>query len=377
MKDLKRRLVENVKNIPGWRTNRKIVVFISDDWGDKRVRSDEDYQKLIEHGVPLDQSEMATYDTIASSEDLSRLFEVLTSVKDKNNRSAVLTPFTIMSNPNFEKIAGTDFQEYFYRDFTETMNREPDGSKIIDAWNEGIREKVFSPEYHGRDHLNVPMWLEALKSGNEIVHFAFNHHYAHIKTSDMKVSPAVAFYFNSKESFRFLNDSLVDGIKLFRDIFERNPEVFNPPNGMFHTSFYRSLAEMNVYNIGTKHFREQPTSTGDIEKKYFKFGQISKEGIIHFISNGAFEPTKATYKDTADVMRQIEAAFRWNKPALINTHRVNYVSGRSVIKRDKGLKELSELLKEIEKRWPAIEFMSAGEFIQCLNKSVLSKVSNE
>ena len=36
------RIKQNVVNIPGWSTSRKIVVFESDDWGSIRVRSNND-----------------------------------------------------------------------------------------------------------------------------------------------------------------------------------------------------------------------------------------------------------------------------------------------------------------------------------------------
>mgnify|MGYP000999890125 CR=1 FL=1 len=40
-------LLEQIINIPGWRTNRKIVVIESDDWGSVRMRSREVYDRLI------------------------------------------------------------------------------------------------------------------------------------------------------------------------------------------------------------------------------------------------------------------------------------------------------------------------------------------
>jgi hypothetical protein len=371
--NLKRKLVLNIKNIPGWRTRRKIVVFISDDWGDKRIRSDSDYEKLIAYGLPLNKSEITKYDTVADEEDLYRLFEVLSSVKDKNNRSAVFSPFTIMSTPDFKKIAESGFQEYDYLNFTQTLEASGNSEKILAMWNQGMEEKIFMPEYHGRDHLNVPMWIQALRSGNELVRHCFHHHYAHVKAPGMKVSPAVAFYFDSEESFHFLNHSLKEGIHLFRETFGKNPAVFNPPNGMFHTDFYGTLAEMKVKTISTKHFRKQPGKGGTIESKYFTFGKKSHEGIVHFVSNAAFEPVNPDYKGIEQVMGQIKTAFRWRKPALINTHRVNYVAGRDLNNREKGLNELSKLLKRISSEWPDVEFMSAGRFAQVLNKTIVKK----
>lgn len=363
--DTKRELILNIKNIPGWRTGRKIVVFISDDWGDLRIRSDEDYQNLIEYGIPLDRSPHTRYETLATHQDLSTLYEVLNSVQDKNGNPAVFSPFVIMANPDFKKIRESDYMSYHYEVFTDTILKKEDGQKTIDAWNEGIQQNLFIPELHGRDHINVPLWLRFLKT-DDALRFAFRYHYAYLKTGNMPVSPHYGFYFDSEEDKLLLKESLIDGVKIFTDVFNKSPKVFNPPNGMFHQDFYSALVAGNIYAICANHFREQPDGKGAIKKKYYRFGEVSKEGVVHFISNCAFEPVTPHFKGTKETLRQISIAFRWKKPALINTHRVNYVGGRNTNNRDKGLNELSELLNSIVKKWPDAEFMSAREFADIL-----------
>jgi hypothetical protein len=64
----------------------------------------------------------------------------------------------------------------------------------------------------------------------------------------------------------------------------------------------------------------------------------------------------------------MEAAFRFGKAAIISTHRVNFTGGLKKENRDKGLQELSLLLKEIIKRWPAVEFMSTKDYVNLLLK---------
>jgi len=41
LKEIKKIAMRNVANIPGWRTDRKIVVIESDDWGAIRMPSKE------------------------------------------------------------------------------------------------------------------------------------------------------------------------------------------------------------------------------------------------------------------------------------------------------------------------------------------------
>ena len=60
-------------------------------------------------------------------------------------------------------------------------------------------------------------------------------------------------------------------------------------------------------------------------------------------------------------MKEIEIAFRWNKPAVISSHRVNYIGYLHPENRERSLKQLSELLSRMLKKWPDIEFMTSSE----------------
>ena len=85
------------------------------------------------------------------------------SVKDKNGNPAVFTPISIMANPDFDKIRSSNYTEYFYEPFTDTLDRIPACKNSFSLWKEGIRERLFVPEFHGREHLNVNVWLKALR----------------------------------------------------------------------------------------------------------------------------------------------------------------------------------------------------------------------
>ena len=59
---------KNLSNIPGWSTNRKIVVIESDDWGSIRMPSLETFEKLSSNGLNLSSGDALRYnknDTLA------------------------------------------------------------------------------------------------------------------------------------------------------------------------------------------------------------------------------------------------------------------------------------------------------------------------
>jgi hypothetical protein len=80
-----------------------------------------------------------------------------------------------------------------------------------------------------------------------------------------------------------------------------------------------------------------------------------------------FEPNLYPHRDcVADTLRDISIAFHWNKPAIISSHRVNFVGSVSTSNRNHGLKSLKSLLSKIKLIWPCAEFLKFNEFTQLL-----------
>ena len=168
---------KNVSNLVGWHTNRKIIVIESDDWGSIRMPSIYVYEKLQRIGLNLKGIDAYRYnqnDSLASSLDLEMLFELLSSYKDKFDNSAVFTVMSVVANPDFNKIKEYDFQEYFYEPFIETLKRYPGCELSYELWKEGIRKKLFIPQMHGREHLNVMAWMKALKADDQQTRLCFD-----------------------------------------------------------------------------------------------------------------------------------------------------------------------------------------------------------
>ena len=63
----------------------------------------------------------------------------------------------------------------------------------------------------------------------------------------------------------------------------------------------------------------------------------------------------------ASALSQIKQAFYWGKPAIVSTHRVNYVGGMDMEHRDNNLRLLDQLLGKILAMWPDVEFTSSDE----------------
>ena len=72
-------------------------------------------------------------------------------------------------------------------------------------------------------------------------------------------------------------------------------------------------------------------------------------------------PTDESKNWIDNCLKEIEIAFRWEKPAVISSHRVNYIGYINSANRTNGLKQLKTLLDEIVKRWANVEFLTTDQ----------------
>lgn len=371
---LKYKLILAAKNIPGPTVKRKIVIIESDDYGSIRMPSAASFDLMKRAGICIHPSRYNLFDTLEDKDDLAALFETLSGVKDRNGRSATITPFVNVANPDFEKIKASGYKEYFYEPFTVTQQKYGRDEKVMQTWREGMDAGLFIPEYHGREHISVQPWLEKLQQGNIQLQHAFS--YGFVAVGNVEGIPGYAqefrpeFYFTNDSQKKFLHRSITEGVALFEKIFGYTPAAFTPANSVFHPDFEETLYKAGVPFLNVSHNNPTPGLNGEMELRKYTFKQkIKQQQLNYYIRNCAFEPTDEGYTSTALTLQQMEAAFQFGKAAIISTHRVNFTGGINKTNRDKGLQQLSALLRDITKRWPDAEFMSTRDYLfMLLNK---------
>lgn len=367
----KQTITHNLLNIPGWHTRRRILVIESDDWGSIRMPSKKVYEELLSHGLHADRDPYCRYDNLATVDDLTALYEVLQSVKDKNGRNAVLTANAVVANPVFEKIKATGYTEYYYEPFTETLKRYSTHEGVYEMWKQGIDAGIFHPQFHGREHLNVKKWLKVLQSGEEATKLAFENGTFGLTS---EVSPTIktnymgAFDSCVPEDLEFYNQSITEGLDLFDQLIGYRSESFIATTYTWSAEIEPYLKKCGVrYLQGMVHQRV-PLDEGDsftFKKNNFT-GRKSKAGLTYVTRNCYFEPSQVNNDSVADCMNRIMIAFRWGKPAIISSHRINYIGNIVEKNRTNNLKALAELLKMVVNKFPDVEFMSSDELGQII-----------
>jgi hypothetical protein len=363
LKQIKRRLM----NLPGWHTKRKIVVFDSDDWGSIGLPSLNVFERLKDSGFKFELNPYLKYDSLASERDLTALFDVLIRYKDKNGRNPVFTANTVVANPDFEKIESSGFKEYHYELFTETLKKYPQHKKSFELWQQGINQNIFSPQFHAREHLNISYWMEALQAGQPQIRLGFKNNFYILDTAthpDIIHSCTSAHYPKTKKESIEIEAAVKDGLHIFENIFGYASRSFTGTGYIWSSGIEKMLANEGVrYLKGLVIQREPIIGTGKFRTKYHYTGQRNKIGLIYLVRNAFFEPGMTDNKENCitDCLNRINTAFISGKPAIISTHRINYIGYIIEKFRDENLKIFNLLLTNLLKQHPDVEFMTSDE----------------
>lgn len=371
--NFKQTLTRFIVNFPGWRTNRKIVVIESDDWGSIRMPSREVYEKVLWEGIRVDKFHYSRFDSLESEEDLSCLFEVLSSYKDINGTPPVITANTVVTNPDFEKIKAEDYKKYYCEPFTETFKKYPKHQNSFTLWKEGIQSGVFWPQLHGKEHVNVYRWMKSLQEKCPMTHLAFKHQTYDLSTGLFKgdVSFMDVLNFESEDELEYQKASLKEAAHIFEEIFGFKSTTFIAPCYQWSNKLNETLLEAGIKGFQGTWWQLEPLPGKEnrFAKKFHYTGQRNSLGQYYLVRNAYFEPSENPDFDWVNyVMESAEIVFRFKKPLVICSHRVNYIGFIDQNNRDRNLKMLKELLSKLIKKWPDIEFMTSDRLVEIMSK---------
>ena len=370
--NLKYYISNHLVNFYGLRTSKKIIVIESDDWGSIRMPSVEVYNNLLKAGIAVNKSTYCLYDSLCSAEDLDAVYAVLQKHKDCVGNFPIITANAVVANPDFDKIKASDFQVYFYETIDQTFDSYFPKEKPLELWSQGISQKLFFPQFHGREHVNVSLWLEKLQQNDLVFRKAFEEKCWGI-SNDVYLSSSksiqASFDYSLPEELNFIRESVIDGLHIFEKLFKYQSKSFIPTNYIWPTELNETLLQNGVEVIQGMKYQLLPKLIGEKKRKKIQRynGQIigEKPGLLQTVRNVQFEPSLMHQSKkkaaVANCLKQIETAFFWKKPAVISTHRINFCGTLSKQNRILNLLLFDELLREIIKKWPDVEFMTTTE----------------
>lgn len=361
MLSFKQSLAKNYINARGWRTRRKLLLIESDDWGAIRMPSRKVYEMMLAKGIPVDQSYFDKNDSLESSEDLEALFEVLSAFKDINGNPAVITAFSVVANPDFDQIESINKNVYKYELVTDTYKKSPHTGNSYKLFLEGAQKRLLYPQFHGREHLHPNRWIAAINSKSEKERLAFE--YRALIGSDLPddhyrypFGYMAAFDWSENTEIGKQKEVITDGLEIFQKMFGFNSLSFVASQSIWSDDINQTLAENGVQMLAGQQLHPIGNNKKKVVNRYW--GSKNSSDQFYWRRNCTFEPSRnQDYDWVSRCLKEIEIAFRWGKPAVINSHRVNYIGSIFPENRTKSLQKLIILLQAAQKRWPDVEFI--------------------
>lgn len=375
MRGLVKKGIDAYLDFKSFKTKYPIVVIESDDWGSLRTKDIATRDQLNKISKAVENDAYTQLDSIATQEDLELLFEVLDSVKDRNGNPACLTANVCTANPDFQAIKDADFKQFYYKPFYETLEEYSNARSLFELWKEGNHKNVLEPQLHGREHLHALAWLEELKVGNKDLLRAFELEtwgipYKALRTQRRSNLQAALDYYDIDGEEKYHNQWIKDSVDIFEKAFGLKPKSFIPPAYTWHSKVHAHLKLQGIISVQGIKLQYQPEHNTIIKynRRPHYIGQIDKQSqVIYAPRNAFFEPYSPDYTSISSsdwanrTLRDVDIALRQKKPAIIGSHRINFIGRLNPSNRDKNLKVFKTILQKIVKNYPNIRFMNSGE----------------
>ncbi len=359
-----------IRNAKGKRLAGKYLVIESDDWGSIRQPSREIYQEQVKRAGKEITDPFFRYDAIEKDEDLESLFSVLERHKDSYGHPAIITADYAVANPNFEEIRKCNFDKYYYESIATTYQNYSGSKNALNLARQGIERQIWKPQLHCREHVQISRWMDALRKNDPEISWAFEHK---MVSTENAIAPLNhygymdAFDYSRAES-KDIEEIIADAVTEFQKLFGYQSKTFVASCYVWNECLEIALQKHGIHSMQGSWYQWIPDETvlGRLTRKNLFMG-MSSQYQRYTVRNCLFEPSLFAKKDSVgDCITQIESAFRWGQPAILSSHRVNYMSRIDEENRNRNLQLLDELLDLIKAKWPDIKFISSDALVDLI-----------
>ena len=332
------------------------LIFQSDDWGSQRMPDLKTFELLKKQSwLDVEACYYTKTDSLENVNEVDNLLNVLSSFKDKRGNSPVFTLNMNLYNPNFAKMKESKFESYYEMDLENSYQYYNSGD-VLKTLQKAKKSNLIDIQYHGKQHFNIGEYMSLLQT-NEVVKKAAEYEFYALSYFNSKSiqTPFLAAYYPFFEKKDFLLN-FKEGFDYFTKIFDTSPQSFIAP-------VYAWGDELEDFSVqmGCKIIQGLLRKSDDLNN----INKIRKNNMsdrIIQVRNVGFEPTIGENYDWLNkTIRQIEIAFLMNRPAIISTHRLNYISSINPKNAGDNLKLLTKLIQLILNRWPNVSFSKTSQ----------------
>jgi hypothetical protein len=347
-----------------------LIVFESDDWGTIRMPSLGIKNQLESEHSGFVSDPYLQYDCLETDADLEILFDLLAKHKDADGKPCILTANCISQNPDFESIKGNGFQQWVGQDFRETLkNNEGSGNAYL-LQLKAMEAGLFHPQFHGREHIQIFRWMDALKNGNNLLRRAFDLNMISFKTPGSP--PCIMYYMDAMhpETNAMLNnvvEVIADGLKLFKSAWGFNSSTLIAPCYFWHSKMENKLMPFGIRGFQGIRIQKESNLNGNpysFKKRFHYPGEINKSGQHYFVRNAYFEPSLDEKRDWVDsCLAEVKQSILRYGFATVSIHRLNFMGAINIQNRERNIRLFDLLLKKLLSTFPSLRFASTADLL--------------
>ncbi len=319
--------LERLKKAMAPAINVPVLIIESDDWG------------------PGPAHQVQALDSIR---------KLLQRYQDDRGRPPVMTLGVVLSVPDPVKIAETGDYHARYLD-------EPGYLPIVDALKKGEEEGVFDLQLHGLAHFWPDNFMALWKRDRAVVKWLEEDGWRTERLPSWIQSrwiDAVHALPSRPLSLAAIERAVEEEFERFHRCFARSPKVVVPPTFVWNADVERVYAHAGIEVLITPGRR----FTGrDVEGKLTKpdreytNGEKLPDGMVSLVRDVYFEPVLGHRPD--EVLKKIGRKWERGEPALLETHRFNFIDGQL----QSTLEALDSLLQQTLRQQPGVCFLSSYE----------------
>ncbi len=297
------------------------------------------------------------------AEALHGLRKLLTRHRDPTGHPAVMTLGVVLSIPHMEKILDTG--EYAAR----TLN-EPQFAAVLEAMKKGAAEGAFHIQLHGMAHYWPDNLMAEIGRNPEVRrqlleepwHTERLPSWLQSRWIDGRRLPSTPLEATQ------IQQAVQEEVALFESCFGRPPSVVVPPTFVWDDSVERAYAEAGLTMLVTPGRRFTGRDEGGRllpEDRIEINGRRRAEKLTTLVRDIYFEP--ALGHAPAAAVKQIQRKWRLREPALLETHRFNFLGEN----KESAFAAVEQLLSEAKRKIPGLLFRPPQDAAGLLQRNPL------
>jgi hypothetical protein len=339
---ISKRLKYQYSNFLRIKVPHKIVIIESDDWGLERCINPVGFERLCLK-YPEPERTRWFYDSLETKYDLDRLFGLLESYAGSFRNKPIITGNFITHNIDYSINTALQFKGI------SENHQLPKESYL-----EGIDKKLLFPQLHGYSHYNTTELNKYFSDSNGREDF-MNGFFVAVNTTRGNTGRFHGEYSNMNLNFK----SEISTARLeFKKAFNFSSLSVIPCTFILDDEVQQYLEESDIKIIQGANRLTDSNGT----KRNLPLLRLQRN-VFYNIRNARLDihPDYEKFANVDLLIKSMETAFEYQKPCVIDFHRVNFVSEYSREWSDKCLNSFNLFFKYC-RRHPDLVFMNTVEF---------------